>query len=133
MGDAAHAMLPYMSQGAAMAVEDGAALAVALNHVSSLDDVPFALRVFEQERIKRSGDMQIASTVNGTIWHFADGPEQRARDESMAAEVAGLPMLSSANQWSDPVTQWWAYGYNAEQAMEDAWTKSVSELIRQDN
>ncbi|CAN9305919.1 unnamed protein product [Alternaria alternata] len=131
MGDAAHAMLPYMSQGAAMAVEDGAALAVALNHVSSLDDVPFALRVFEQERIKRSGDMQNASTVNGTIWHFADGPEQRARDESMAAEVAGLPMLSSANQWSDPVTQWWAYGYNAEQAMEDAWAKSVSDLIRQ--
>ncbi|CAN9186587.1 unnamed protein product [Alternaria alternata] len=54
MGDAAHAMLPYMSQGAAMAVEDGAALAVALNHVSSLDDVPFALRVFEQERIREN-------------------------------------------------------------------------------
>jgi salicylate hydroxylase len=97
-GDAAHAMLPYMSQGAAMAVEDGAALAVALNRVSSLEDLSFALRIFEQERIKRSGDMQNASTVNGTIWHFADGPEQRARDESMAAEVAGLPMLSITNR-----------------------------------
>jgi salicylate hydroxylase len=33
LGDAAHAMLPYMAQGAAMAVEDGAALAVVLNAI----------------------------------------------------------------------------------------------------
>ncbi|KAJ4362949.1 hypothetical protein N0V83_010066 [Neocucurbitaria cava] len=131
IGDAAHAMLPYMSQGAAMAVEDGAALAVALNHISSLEELPFALRTFEKERIKRSSDMQNASTINGTIWHFADGPEQRARDESMAAEVAGLPVLSSANQWTDPVTQWWAYGYDAEEAMEKAWSRAVSDVITQ--
>lgn len=126
IGDAAHAMLPYMSQGAAMAVEDGAALAVALDHVSSLSEIPFALRSFEKERIKRSSDMQNASTVNGLIWHFPDGPEQRARDDSMAAEVKGWPFTSSANQWSDPVTQWWAYGYDAEKAMEEAWNRDVS-------
>lgn len=113
-------MLPYMSQGAAMAVEDGAALAIALNHISSLDEMPFALRVFEKERIKRSGAMMDASSINGLIWHFPDGPEQRARDASMAAEVAGLPFTHSANQWSDPVTYWWAYGYDAEEAMEQA-------------
>lgn len=131
MGDAAHAMLPYMSQGAAMAVEDGAALAVALNHISSLDEIPFALRSFEKERIKRSGDMQNASTVNGLIWHFPDGSEQRARDASMAAEIAGEPFNSSANQWSDPVTQWWAYGYDAEKEMKEAWARDVSQLIMQ--
>jgi salicylate hydroxylase len=38
----------------------------------------------------------------------------------MTTEVAGLPMLSSATQWSDPVTQWWAYGYDAEISMKDA-------------
>lgn len=129
IGDAAHAMLPYMSQGAAMAVEDSAALAVVLNQISSLDELPFALRTFEKERIKRSSDMQNASTVNGTIWHFPDGPEQRARDESMAAEVAGLPFLSSANQWSDPITQWWAFGYDAEEEMQKAWNRAVSDLI----
>ncbi|KAH7357399.1 hypothetical protein BKA66DRAFT_428136 [Pyrenochaeta sp. MPI-SDFR-AT-0127] len=120
IGDAAHAMLPYMSQGAAMAVEDGAALAVALNHISSLEEIPQALRLFEKQRIKRSGDMQNASAVNGLIWHFSDGPEQRARDAQMSAEVAGEPFTSSANQWSDPVTQWWAYGHDAEEEMEDA-------------
>ncbi|KAJ4347357.1 uncharacterized protein N0V89_011298 [Didymosphaeria variabile] len=129
IGDAAHAMLPYMSQGAAMAVEDGAALAVALNNISSVEELPFALRSFENERIKRSGDMQNASTVNGRIWHFPDGPEQRARDASMAAEVLGKPFTSSANQWSDPVTQWWAYGYDAEKRMEEAWARDVATLI----
>ncbi|USP74124.1 hypothetical protein yc1106_01398 [Curvularia clavata] len=129
LGDAAHAMLPYMSQGAGMAVEDSAALAVVLSKITSLDQLPFALHVFEKERMKRSGDMQNASTVNGYIWHFPDGPEQMARDSAMSAEVLGLPFTSSANQWSDPVTQWWAYGYDAEGAMEEAWSKSVGELI----
>lgn len=97
MGDAAHAMLPYMSQGAAMAVEDGAALAIAIDQILSLKELPFALRVFEKERIKRTEAMIEASTINGVIWHFPDGPEQRARDASMLAEVAGLTVTSSAN------------------------------------
>ncbi|TLD15423.1 uncharacterized protein PgNI_02143 [Pyricularia grisea] len=118
LGDAAHAMVPYMSQGAAMAVEDGAALAVALNNAASLEDLPAALGMFEDERIKRSGAMQEASMVNGLIWHFPDGPEQEARDKAMRAEVEGRPFTRSANQWSDPVTQWWAYGYDAEEAMQ---------------
>lgn len=113
-----------------MAVEDGAALAVALDQISSLDELPFAMRIFEKTRIKRSGDMHNASTVNGMIWHLPDGPEQEARDKSMAAEVAGSPVLSSANQWTDPVTQWWAYGYDAEEAMKEAWCTAVSEMIR---
>lgn len=52
VGDAAHAMLPYMSQGATIAIEDGAALAVALNQIGSLDEIPFAIQSFQKERIK---------------------------------------------------------------------------------
>ncbi|KAF2999653.1 hypothetical protein E8E13_000156 [Curvularia kusanoi] len=129
VGDAAHAMLPYMSQGAAMAVEDGAALAVILSDISTLSDLPSALRSFEKERIRRSGDMQHASMVNGVIWHFPDGPEQEARDASMAAEVSGKPFTSSANQWSDPVTQRWAYGYDAEKEMREVWRKDTGAVF----
>ncbi|KAH8886263.1 FAD/NAD(P)-binding domain-containing protein [Thozetella sp. PMI_491] len=126
IGDAAHAMVPYMSQGAAMAMEDGAALAYVLSQISSLSELPFAMRTFEQERIKRSGAMQEASMVNGLIWHFPDGPEQAARDAAMRAEVEGRPFTRSANQWSDPVTQAWAYGYDAEDAMQAEWEKAVA-------
>ena len=48
-------------------------------------------------------------------------PEQEARDESMRPEVEGRHFLVSANQWSDPRTLWWAYGYDAEAAKDSAW------------
>lgn len=67
--------------------------------------------------------------VNSMIWHFGDGPLQEARDKAMRAEVEGRHFLSSPNQWSDPVTQEWAYGYDAEAAMESAWEEAVCELI----
>ncbi len=121
LGDSAHAMVPYMSQGAAMAVEDGAALAEVLSVIESREQVCDALRIFEKERMKRSGGMQSASLVNGKLWHFPDGPQQEARDRGMRAEVEGKPFLESTNQWSDPVTQVWAYGYDAEKAVRDLW------------
>jgi salicylate hydroxylase len=121
LGDAAHAMVPYMSQGAAMAVEDGAALAELLSLIQSKKQIPDAFRLFEKERMKRSGGMQSASLVNGKLWHFPDGPEQQARDRGMRAEVEGKHFLESTNQWSDPVTQMWAYGYDAEEAVRKLW------------
>ncbi|EKJ72042.1 hypothetical protein FPSE_07784 [Fusarium pseudograminearum CS3096] len=121
LGDAAHAMVPYMSQGAAMAVEDGAALAAAISEATCKEEVPMALRVFEKERMQRSYGMQSASLVNGRLWHFPDGPLQQARDLGMRAEIEGRPFVESTNQWSDPVTQLWAYGYDAEQAIESLW------------
>lgn len=123
LGDAAHAMVPYMSQGAAMAVEDGAALATVLSLITSHSQIPKALKVFEKERITRTSQMQEASLLNGKIWHFADGPEQRARDEAMKKEVNNEHFTWSPNQWSDPVTQWWAYGYDAEAEMRRAWER----------
>ncbi|KAL2204839.1 FAD/NAD(P)-binding domain-containing protein [Sarocladium strictum] len=121
LGDAAHAMVPYMSQGAAMAVEDGAALAESLSLIESKEDVGRALSIFEQVRMKRSYDMQSASLVNGILWHFPDGPEQEARDRGMKAEVEQRPYVQSTNQWSDPVTQLWAYAYDAEEAIRECW------------
>ena len=106
--------------GAAMAVEDGAALAKALDHLNSRDDLSKVLAVFERIRMERCSQMQDASLLNGKIWHFADGPEQAARDEAMRPEVEGRQFLHSPNQWSDPVTQLWCYAYDAEDAIEEA-------------
>ncbi|KAL3475747.1 hypothetical protein BJX99DRAFT_229213 [Aspergillus californicus] len=129
LGDAAHAMVPYMSQGAAMAVEDAAALAVALSRISSLPELKFALRIFETERQERTSMMQEASMVNAMLWHFPDGPEQQARDTAMRPEVNGRHFLSSPNQWSDPLTQSWAYGYDAEEVLRKKWDRAIRDLI----
>ncbi|CAK7206130.1 hypothetical protein SEUCBS139899_008914 [Sporothrix eucalyptigena] len=125
LGDSAHATVPYMSQGAAMAVEDGAALAEVLSSITSKRDMSKALQAYEKERMKRSYGMQTASLVNGKLWHFADGPEQRARDAGMSAEVEGRPFVESTNQWSDPTTQLWAYGYDAEEEMRKSWATVI--------
>ncbi|KAJ5654888.1 hypothetical protein N7490_001891 [Penicillium lividum] len=126
LGDAAHAMLPYMSQGAAMAVEDGLALSRSLSKISSKDQLAESMSVFEKVRMQRAGQMQEASLLNSHLWHFADGPLQEARDEAMIPEVKGLPFSHSPNQWSDPATQMWCYGYDTERAIDEAWEKSQS-------
>ncbi|KAK4943999.1 hypothetical protein LTR10_016520 [Elasticomyces elasticus] len=125
MGDAAHAMVPYMSQGAAMAVEDAAALAEAIHLAANESELPRALDIWETVRRQRTGQMQEASLVNGKLWHFADGPLQQARDEGMAPEVEGRDFVSSPNQWSDPTAQRWCYGYDAELEIRKAFSKSV--------
>ncbi|KAF2751899.1 FAD/NAD(P)-binding domain-containing protein [Sporormia fimetaria CBS 119925] len=124
LGDAAHPMLPYMSAGAAMAVEDGCALAEVLSRLTSATQLPSALKVWEEERLLRTAQMQEASLVNGRLWHFADGPAQRARDEAMRGDVSvdggnGV----SPNQWSDGATRQWVYGYDAEWEVREAWEK----------
>jgi len=113
-----------------MAVEDGAALAEVLTKITNKDQIPTAMRVFEQERITRTSQMQQASLINGKLWHFADGPEQEARDAAMRPEVEGKPFLESPNQWSDPVTAAWCYGYDAEKEMSDAWDRYVAAQSR---
>jgi salicylate hydroxylase len=96
-----------------MAIEDSAALVTALQDARGQNDLARVLRVFEEVRSERTRQMQQASSLNGNLQHFADGPLQQARDAAMEAEVLGLHFETSSNQWSDPVTQQWAYGYDA--------------------
>jgi len=81
LGDACHAMLPFMAQGAAQGLEDGATLTACL---LDADDVPGALRRYEALRLPRASRIQALSTENKTRFHLPDGPEQRERDARMA-------------------------------------------------
>ncbi|MBS0525208.1 MAG: FAD-dependent monooxygenase [Proteobacteria bacterium] len=82
LGDACHPMLPFMAQGAAQSIEDGAALASLLK--AAPDDVPGALRRYEEVRKPRATRLQEASANNRTRFHLPDGPDQQARDRAMA-------------------------------------------------
>jgi salicylate hydroxylase len=68
--------------------------------------------------------MQQASLVNGVILHYPDGPQQRARDAAMQPGVEGRPFMESPNQWSDPTTQAWSYGYDAGAAIQKAFEQN---------
>ena len=60
MGDASHPMLPFMAQGAGMAIEDG----VVLGRCLVGDDPEAELRRFEQARQDRTARIQIGSRGN---------------------------------------------------------------------
>ncbi|BEI83393.1 hypothetical protein CcaverHIS002_0312610 [Cutaneotrichosporon cavernicola] len=114
LGDACHAMLPYMSQGAAMAMEDAAALGRVLARASSPKDLPTLTKLFAEIRMDRAYEVQARSALNGRIWHYPDGEDQVARDAGMAATLTGEHYIRSTNQWSDPSTQLWLYNHDAE-------------------
>jgi salicylate hydroxylase len=101
LGDACHPMLPFMAQGAAQAIEDGATLAACLARADQ--DVPEALRDYQRRRLPRTARVQALSANNKIRFHLCDGPEQVARDAEMAKSVT---------DWSlDNVA--WLYGHDA--------------------
>ena len=68
LGDACHAMLPFMAQGAAMGLEDAAVLSRCLDEEGS--DVAAALRRYERARLERTSRIQRGSQQND--WLRAD-------------------------------------------------------------
>ncbi|MFG1357639.1 FAD-dependent monooxygenase [Xanthobacter pseudotagetidis] len=76
LGDAAHAMLPFLAQGAAQAIEDAAALAGALARETQAEA---ALRAYEASRHDRTAMIQGAARRNGIVYHLS-GPPRMARD-----------------------------------------------------
>jgi salicylate hydroxylase len=67
LGDAAHPMLPFLAQGAAMAIEDAAVVAQCL---ADTDDAAAAFRRYEDKRRKRTARTQRAARRTGRIYHM---------------------------------------------------------------
>ncbi len=93
-------MLPFMAQGAAQSIEDGAALAACL---AGQADVVAALRQYEALRLPRTARVQGLAAHNKIRFHLPDGPKQEARDAEMAKNVT---------DWS-PASVTWLYGHDA--------------------
>ena len=83
LGDACHPMLPFMAQGAAQALEDGAALTSCLLQRRARP-IQESLRLYESVRKPRASRVQSLSEANKTRFHLPDGPAQRERDQQMA-------------------------------------------------
>src|SRR4029077_1206341 len=66
LGDAAHPMLPYLAQGAAMAIEDAAVLAQRL--AEARDNPAAAMRGYERQRRPATARAQRAARRHGTLY-----------------------------------------------------------------
>ena len=93
LGDAAHPMLPYLAQGAGMAIEDAAVLARCL-HDGPADDAKALLR-YAALRWRRNARVQARAQRNGEIFH-ATGVTAWGRDTAMrllGARLLDMPWL----------------------------------------
>jgi salicylate hydroxylase len=93
LGDAAHPMLPYLAQGAGMALEDAQALAMAIKQ--NPNDLPSALQLYAQTRWQRNAKVQARAARNGQIFH-AKPPVSWARDAAMGLlgeKIMDVPWL----------------------------------------
>lgn len=94
LGDAAHPMLPFLAQGAAMAIEDAAVLA---NMLGQIPDAPeAALRAYERSRLSRTARVQRAARQAGRIYHMG-GIEALLR--GLALRTMGGARLLTRYDW----------------------------------
>ena len=94
LGDAAHPMLPYLAQGAAMAIEDAAVLAQRLADMPG--DPAGAMHLYERQRQRRTARTQRAARRNGVVYHMG-GPAAFLRTLALAA--MGRERLLTGYDW----------------------------------
>ena len=82
LGDSAHAMLPYLAQGAAMAIEDACVLSAAIaRHADDLDE---ALLAYERIRVPRARAAVLGSRERARENHLASPWARLKRDVKFA-------------------------------------------------
>ncbi len=104
LGDAAHPMLPFLAQGAAMAIEDGWILSRLLEHREE-DAIGPALDRYQRLRQLRSGKVAQASKEQGEMFHLRAQNARLARDLKLGIGCRLLPEIAMA-QYD------WLHGYD---------------------
>lgn len=95
LGDAAHAMTPNLGQGAGMAVEDAAALALAFSEGAS--DLPRAL---ERARLARVRHVSRTSWQVGRVAHLRNPILRWGRDRMLGLLPASLSQKQALALWA---------------------------------
>ncbi|KAH8923029.1 putative monooxygenase [Atractiella rhizophila] len=105
-GDACHATLPHLAQGAAQALEDGVALAVCLSKIDSKEDINQALLAYQTMRKSRAELMVDRAAASGQELSKKHSEDRDARFK--AAATGG----ENPDKMADLKVQQWIYSYD---------------------
>jgi len=105
LGDAAHPTTQYLAQGACMALEDAVTLGECLRITD--DDLPEALRRYEQARVARTARIVLSAREMGRIYH-AKGVQRYVRNDLWRGR--------SPERFYDAVE--WLYGWRRENCLD---------------
>jgi salicylate hydroxylase len=103
LGDSAHAMLPFLAQGAAMGIEDGCALAELVARLP--DDLDEALRRYEALRVPRTRRAVLGSRERAKLNHLPSRWARFKRDVEYLSRRVFYPD-GTAHRVA------WLYGYD---------------------
>ncbi|TPX10461.1 uncharacterized protein E0L32_008511 [Thyridium curvatum] len=132
LGDACHPTLPHLSQGAAMAIEDGAVIAEVLGRARSADpaEVHRCLKVYELLRKERTSELVDLAYQSGRALHLGEGKAKEERDKQFAAfkeNKASIP-----DKWASPDVQNMIYSHDcvahARQNFDDLYKSIAAKL-----
>jgi salicylate hydroxylase len=84
LGDAAHLMIQYAAQGAAMALEDAVCLAASADEADG--DFVTAFQAYQRARLVRASRVQISASLLGLVYH-AKGVARLVRNDVYAASA----------------------------------------------
>lgn len=101
VGDAAHPTLPFMAQGACLAVEGAAVLSTAI----AASDMDGAVQTYAARHMPRARKVVAQAARNGTSFHLPHGPKRMLAHGALRAAhlTGGRAMIG---RWD------WIYGYD---------------------
>ena len=103
LGDAAHALQPYLAQGACQAIEDAMVLSARLA-AGGAGGIVAALREYEAQRRPRTTKVQVVARAAQQFWHERD-PQMIAARNGRFRGIARIDPLTET-VWS------WLYDYD---------------------
>jgi salicylate hydroxylase len=95
LGDACHPMLPFLAQGAAMAIEDSYALAhcLAADGLSTDSKIATALQTYQNLRLSHTSKIQLKARENANLYHMST-----AVDKAKLAVLSGLSSIDLSDK-----------------------------------
>ncbi len=103
LGDACHPMLPFLAQGAAMAIEDSYVLASCLSGTKNISQ---ALHYYQQQRLPRTANIQRRAASNAAFYHQSTALARAKLAVLSGLSTVGLSQPLAAKQLQD------IYAYN---------------------
>ncbi len=103
LGDAAHATLPFLAQGAVHSIEDGWVLARCLEGIAPAK-VPEALQRYEKARVERTSRMVRGATANTERFHSKELATEERAEKYLQLEWSQSPIFERYD---------WLYRYDA--------------------
>lgn len=96
LGDACHPMLPFLAQGAAMALEDAWVLAASLDAATTQEA---GLAAYQSARLSRTARVQAASARNARVYHLGGAARLPVHAGLRAVSAVAPGLLLGGFDW----------------------------------